>query len=209
MAEEGANNNRSSDSLQKKWFSFSNISTFGLAIFMLLMIFNPNFKAYVIQALMQVGFFQPDISRGRETNMETIQATHFSDIRGQTINVADQKGKVVFLNFWATWCPPCIAEMPSINRLYLKYKDNADVVFLIVDVDGKIAESKNFMVKRNFSLPLFVPASNIPKNYFSGTLPTTVILDKTGSVAFRHIGMADYSSPEVSDLLDELVNVNQ
>lgn len=206
MAHDRVDEDKSSDNVNKKWFSFSNISTIALAIFILLMIFNPNLKAHVIQVLMKVGFFQPDISEVSERNLETIQPSQFTDIKGQTINVADLKGKVVFINFWATWCPPCIAEMPSINRLYLKYKDQADVVFLIVDVDGKIVESNDFMMKRSFNLPLFIPAGHIPKIYFSGTLPTTVILDKSGNLAFKHIGVADYSSPDVPALIDQLVN---
>jgi len=194
----------------KKWFTFSNISTALLAIFMLVMLFSPDFKGLVIQGLMKVGLFQPDIPENLKENSVPIQQApskqvSFTDVKGKTINLSDQKGKVVFMNFWATWCPPCIAEMPSINGLYLKYKDNKNVIFIMVDVDGKIEASTAFMQKRKFNLPVYIPASEIPQDYFSGSMPTTVILDKQGNIAFHHTGGADYENPKVSAFIDKLI----
>ncbi|MBE9601512.1 TlpA disulfide reductase family protein [Pedobacter sp. MC2016-24] len=193
----------------KKWFTFSNISTALLAIFMLAILFSPDVKGLVIQGLMKVGLFQPDISEKAQENSVPIQQASakqvsFTDVKGKTINLSDQKGKVVFMNFWATWCPPCIAEMPAINSLYSKYKDNKNVVFIMVDVDSKIDASTEFMKKRHFSLPVYIPASEMPEDYFSGSMPTTVILDKAGNIAFHHLGGADYANPEVSAFIDKL-----
>ncbi|MBB5439185.1 thiol-disulfide isomerase/thioredoxin [Pedobacter sp. AK017] len=195
---------------KKKWYSFSNLSTAVLGVFLIAMFFSPDLKGTVIQGLMKIGLFQPDIPKevaGKVSN--AAQAAQppevsFTDVTGKTINLSRLKGKVVFLNFWATWCPPCIAEMPSINKLRAKYKSNEKVVFLLVDVDSKIDASTAFMKKRKFDLPVYVPASEVPQEYFSGSMPTTVILDRAGGIAFHHVGGADYGNPEVSAFIDKL-----
>ena len=69
----------------------------------------------------------------------------FKDKSGNVVQLNDLKGKVVFINFWATWCPPCIHELPSIDQLRQSLKDNKDIVFLMVDVDGDIDKSSAFM----------------------------------------------------------------
>jgi thiol-disulfide isomerase/thioredoxin len=203
------NTNQSTTPVNKKWFTFSNIITIVLVLFMLIMFFSPEVKGIVIQGLMKVGLFQPDLPENAGGNSTPVQQAPdeqvtFTDVKGGTISLSDQKGKVVFMNFWATWCPPCIAEMPSINSLYSKYKDNKNVIFIMVDVDGKIDASIAFMKKRKLNLPVYIPSSAIPQEYFSGSMPTTAILDKSGNIAFHHLGGADYGNPEVSAFIDKL-----
>ncbi|TCK83622.1 TlpA family protein disulfide reductase [Albibacterium bauzanense] len=204
------NNNQNTREVKKRWFTFSNISTAVLMLFLLAMFFSPDLKGAVIQGLMKIGLFQPDIPEKvatKDSNAAVaaqIPEVSFRDVKGKTISLSELKGKVVFMNFWATWCPPCIAEMPSINKLRAKYKNNEKVVFLLVDVDSKIDASTAFMKKRKFDLPVYVPASEIPREYFSGSMPTTVILDKSGAIAFHHLGGADYENPEVSAFIDKL-----
>ena len=118
----------------------------------------------------------------------------FKDEQGNTVELSSLAGKVVFINFWATWCPPCIHEMPSINDLRKSFKDNDQIVFLMVDVDGEIEQSSAFMKDNKYDLPVFIPNSNIPSDYLAGAIPTTVILDKKGQMADRMEGGRDYST---------------
>jgi thiol-disulfide isomerase/thioredoxin len=194
------------DKHRNKWFSFSNIAAVAMAIFVIAMFFSPELKGVVIQGMMRIGFFQPDVAETpvAEGSQSDSNDAAFTDQNGKSVQLSDLKGKVVFLNFWASWCPPCIAEMPSIDQLYAKYKDDTNIVFLIVDVDGKIASSVEFMQKREFKLPVYVPAGATPVEYFSGTIPTTLIFNKTGNVVFKHTGAADYSSTDISDFIDKL-----
>lgn len=122
------------------------------------------------------------------------------------INTQDLIGKVVFINFWATWCPPCIAEMPSIQILYDKFKDNKDIVFLIVDVDADLIGAERFMKSRKFTLPLYIPNSNIPSSFLKGAIPTTVILDKRGNIDVRLEGGRDYTAPQITQALQSLLS---
>lgn len=130
----------------------------------------------------------------------------FKDEHGQNVSVESLKGKVVFINFWATWCPPCIEEMPSIDKLYRSYSDRDDVVFITVDVDNKIEESTAFMKDNGYELPVYTPASNIPSDYLAGAIPTTVILARNGEMMGRLEGGRDYSAQDFIQAFGDLVN---
>lgn len=141
-------------------------------------------------------------------NVEDISANDgvsFMDGNKKVISLKDLKGKVVFINFWATWCPPCIHEMPSIASLKKRYKDNPAVVFLMVDVDGNYEKSKKFMDDNKFDLPVHVPNGDIPSNFLGNSIPTTVILDQTGKMIARMEGGRDYMAPEMIEAMDDLV----
>lgn len=132
----------------------------------------------------------------------------FKDKDGNKISLTSLKGKVVFINFWATWCPPCIHEMPSINELRQIFKGNDNIEFLMVDVDNKIEQSTTFMEENKYDLPVYTPASNIPSDFLGGSIPTTVVLDKSGNMAARLEGGRDYTAPEIVKALNELVASN-
>ncbi|CAN5523383.1 hypothetical protein BH09BAC6_BH09BAC6_29750 [soil metagenome] len=173
---------------------------------LLLLIFNPSAKALLIRGLMHVGLFQPDISAPLKAGntIATAPDITFEDSDRKIIHLDDLKGKVVFINLWATWCPPCIAEMPSINELYAKLKNNKNVVFIMADVDNNLQQSGQFMTKHQLHMPLYEPVTAIPATLFGGTIPTTIIINKDGKVVFRHEGAADYSNPKMLDYLNKL-----
>lgn len=190
----------------KKWITKSNIGNALFFIAMMVLIFNADAKSWLMQGLMKIGFFQPEISQTtafKETQ-PSIADVQFIDVNGQQVNLSSLNGKVVFINFWATWCPPCIAEMPSINAFYQKFKDNPNVVFLMVDVDGNFKKSEKFMQRRNFDLKVWNAASSIPETYLGGSIPTTVILDKQGRLVFRHEGGADYENKDFQESINKL-----
>jgi len=195
----------------KDKISISNVFTGILMIFVIAMLISPDFKGLVTQNLMKIGLFQPNVpvkpSEELAANF-TANAKNeeilFKNPEGHVIELADQKGKVVFINFWATWCPPCIAEMPSINTLYSDLKDNDKVMFMMVDVDDNRTKSQKFMDKRKFDLPIYTPASQIPTSYMSGAIPTTLVLNKYGKVVFKHEGMGDFSNEEFRAFLTKL-----
>lgn len=194
----------------KKHFTLSNLFTTILIVFVLAMLIKPNFKGYVIQNLMKVGLFQPKIPASAETMLVETESSLetenilFKSINGEIIDLKDQSGKVVFINFWATWCPPCIAEMPTIQKLYTHFKDDDRILFLLVDVDNKPDRSQKFMDKRKFDLPVYTAVSAIPHILLTGAIPTTVVLNKNRKIVFKHEGTADYSNEEFINYIKEL-----
>lgn len=171
----------------------------------LILLFSTDAKAFLQQSLMKVGFFKPNLENVVTKNIDK----DYLDVKlinnhGEVVTLADFKGKVVFINFWATWCPPCIAEMPSIQILHDKFKDDSDVVILTVEIESKKEKAKQFMKRKKLTLPVYYPNSNLPIVLFDGTLPTTVILDKEGNIAHKTLGMADYSGNDIVDFLKEI-----
>ena len=206
-----SHSNLNSMEMKKKWLTRSNLITALMLFFVLAMIISPQFKAIIIQGLMKIGLFQPAIPQQSDQAGSSLVSSSevggemiFKDENGKTINLSDLKGKVVFINFWATWCPPCIAEMPSINKLSEKFKDNSDVVFLMVDMDANMKKSQKFIQKHGYSLKVYIPASQISPEYFAGALPTTLLFDKSGKLVFKHEGGADYSNTEFEKFLNSL-----
>lgn len=199
----------------KSLFSFSNIITVILVIFGVALFFSPALKGAVLRSLVEMGLFQPSVP-GTGPDTEAVQPSSaqassiqqgsvlFKSAEGELIDLSRQQGKVVFINFWATWCPPCIAEMPSIQKLYTAFKDNEKFLFLMVDVDNNPERSLKFMQKGDYDLPVHTPASAIPPSFLGSAIPTTLVLDKKGEVVFKHEGMGDYSAPEFQSFMKEL-----
>ena len=125
---------------------------------------------------------------------------------GKTVSLEAYKGKIIFINFWATWCPPCIAEMPSIQKLYADYQDK--MVFLFVTTDS-FEKANAFMIKENLTLPVYQSLSNPPLEMESSTIPATYLIDQSGNVIVAKIGTADWNSDSFREKLDELLKNNQ
>lgn len=143
-----------------------------------------------------------------ETTVAETGKVAFRDQKGQVVTLDSLKGKVVFINFWATWCPPCIHEMPSINSLWSTFKGNQHIEFLMVDVDNDIEKSAAFFKENSYDLPLYTPSGDIPPEFLGASIPTTVILDKNGQIVERLEGSRDYAAPEITKALEELINAN-
>lgn len=165
--------------------------------------FIPSAKALLIRGLMEVGLFSAKIESVK-TPPQDLSILQFKDAQGKIINLADLKGKIIFLNFWATWCPPCLAEMPSINKLHQQFKNDSDIVFLMIDADGDFQKSQAYMDKRDYQMPIYTFYSDLPQNIFDRSLPTTLIFDKQGRIAHKNIGAANYASKKIINFIKEL-----
>ncbi|MEC4114313.1 TlpA family protein disulfide reductase [Myroides pelagicus] len=128
------------------------------------------------------------------------------DANGNKIKMSALQGKAVFVNFWATWCPPCIKEMPSIEALKNKLKGE-DIVFVMVDVDGDHDKAQRFMDKKKYKLPVYIPVSSVSPNYLGNAVPTTLIFDKKGNMVQRIVGGVDYDSKKVEEFMRYVINM--
>ncbi|MES2427575.1 MAG: TlpA disulfide reductase family protein [Bacteroidota bacterium] len=195
----------------KKLITWSNVTTVVLTLLLIVLLINPQAKAVMIEGLMKVGLFKPPVENTEPAKVVSGGANVapgllLTDPDGKVINTKDQQGKVLFINFWATWCPPCIAEMPSINKMYARYKNNPKVMILEVDVDSDFSKSVPFMKKNKYQMPVYNMASELPEGFLSSAIPTTVIIDKTGTVVARHEGGADYTDNGFYKYLDGLIS---
>lgn len=128
---------------------------------------------------------------------------NLKDINGSDFNFREVKGKVVLINFWATWCPPCIAEMPSMQLLYDDYKDKVDFVFVSSESEVTI---NTFLKKNEYSFQVFNPISEPPKHLNIKSIPRTFLIDKKGNIVIDKSGAANWNSDSVRKTIDRLLN---
>lgn len=184
--------------MRLKKITFSDVATVVLALVTIAMIFSIRARTWAIMGLMSLGFYNPKIPVIKPgEKLMPAPAMVVQTIDGKTVDLQQQKGKVVFINFWATWCPPCRAEMPSVNDFYEKVKNDPGIVFLSVDVDNRLNNSSAFMKNSGYQIPVYGGTlDGLPTSFFSGTIPTTLVIDKRGLVVFNHAGKASYDGDE-------------
>ena len=122
----------------------------------------------------------------------------------RTVSLSQLRGKIVVLNFWATWCAPCVEEMPSLSRMQQKMKDKGVTVLAVsVDVDGNAYH--RFLKDHNVEfLTVREPDHKTADLYGTFKFPETYILDRDGKVRRKFIGAVDWTEPEIVDFLNKL-----
>lgn len=122
---------------------------------------------------------------------------------GKPVSLRTLKGKAVFMNFWATWCPPCVAEMPGIQKLY-EATQSENVAFVMISVDKDFDKLQRFMRRKKYTFPVYQLAENsIPALYASKAIPTTFVISGNGKLTLRHEGMANYNTAAFKAFLRE------
>ena len=128
----------------------------------------------------------------------------FVNEKREKIALSDLKGKVVFVNFWATWCRPCVEEMTSINELKKKFKDK-DIVFVMLNIEADLEKAKKFMVQRKLDLPVYVVGKTVSPDLFKNVVPTTLIYNKEGKLEGNIQGMMDFNDPKIYEAIKQLL----
>ncbi len=126
------------------------------------------------------------------------------DEEGNIMEVAQLKGKTVFINIWASWCPPCIAEMPGINKLYQRFKDDPDISFLMISADEEQEKALSLYRRKEFDFPIYFPVSKLPSALSYKSIPSTFVISPAGYIAYRKEGMASYDHSSFYDFLEKL-----
>jgi peroxiredoxin len=128
-------------------------------------------------------------------------------LNGDKVQLAALKGKIIFLNFWASWCGPCKEEMPSMEALYQHFKER-DFVLLSISVDyGGPDPVRKLIEKHRYRFPVLLdPAGKTLDLFEISKIPAMLIIDRRGKMIGRVIGSRNWSSPEVFSLVDQLLN---
>jgi peroxiredoxin len=139
-------------------------------------------------------------------------AANFSlkDLKGNEISLASLRGKVVFLNIWATWCAPCREEMPSIQSLYKSFKGNTDFVVLAVSQDTDGSSVQPFVEHNRLQFTVLLdPRNKIGELYDVNGIPETFIIGRDGRIVAHHVGPYDWSNADIREALQELIKSKQ
>ncbi|NAW51023.1 redoxin domain-containing protein [Elizabethkingia argentiflava] len=167
------------------------------------LIFVPEVKVFIQRSLIYMGFFKPNLAK-HPAALSTTKAMSLKDVNGRITDLSALKGKIVFINFWATWCPPCIAELPTIESLYQHFAEDREVVFIILEVEGQQIKAEKLFQDQGFSLPLYFANGTIPQDFFRGKLPTSIILDKNTHMVYQSEGLTNYADPKLISFIKQL-----
>lgn len=129
-------------------------------------------------------------------------------LTGQQVRGAELEGRPLFINFWATWCAPCVAELPSIQALIARMRESDDRFRFLLVTDEEAPLVDAFLRRREDlgDLPVYLAHEGVPAELWFVVRPTTFIVDCEGKIVLRHTGPADWSAPSVRSFLDSILD---
>lgn len=178
-----------------------NLSNFAFIILLAVLIFTPvGFHARVF--VTRIFSFSPSVLDKEEQLVLSDYNWNLSGLDEVVFDFKNVERKVVLVNFWATWCPPCVAEMPSLQKLYNDYGEKVEFVLIANDEKEKV---KRFLSKKEYDFPVYFEKNSSPEVISPEYIPTTFIIDKAGNVVVEKTGAANWNSTTTRELLDSLI----
>lgn len=124
------------------------------------------------------------------------------DLNGNKHNLSDYKGEVIFINYWASWCAPCLAETSQFQQLYADYGSKVKFLFISNEEQQIVA---NYANNKKIELPIFTPITQYPNQLQTSSLPTTFIINKQGVLVLKKTGIAQWDGSDSRRILDSLI----
>ncbi len=189
--------------MKKRKFKISDII---FVVFILLLII-PQTRTPIQVAVnkLKVAIWSPSVEDEEDQNEVTPFEYAVVNLQGNSQSILVGKGKVTFISYWATWCPPCIAELPGIQDLYKDYGDKVNFILLTQEEPDKV---QRFINKKDYELPIYFPKMQAPEVLQENSIPTNYVIDTTGKIIIKETGAADWNSKKVRKLLDDLIENN-
>jgi peroxiredoxin len=161
-----------------------------------------------VAALFAVYFLTSGSNEGKKIIKEGDRAPEFTlatpDQR--SVSLSEHRGRVVLVHFWATWCPPCVEEMPRLEQLYREFFGNDLEVFAVNVDDGGAETVSSFLRQNRITIPVLLnPGGSVARRYGTYKFPETYVLDRSGTVRYKVIGPLDWMAPETTSALRRLV----
>jgi len=186
--------------MKKRKITFSDVL---FIVFIGLLLF-PQTRTPIQVALnkVRVLVFSPSELDGEEQTQLAPFDYRVTDLNGKLTSVPIGQGKITFISYWATWCPPCIAELPSIQKLHAEYGER--ITFLLL-TNEKPETVKRFLKKKALDLPVFTPQMEAPEALYETSIPTNYVLNQKGKIIIKETGAADWDSERVRGVLNILL----
>jgi len=162
----------------------------------------PASRKIVSATIIRYSMFQPRETEDLIYLKENDYNWYLVDMNGNRHPFSEFKGQPVFLNLWATWCPPCIAEMPSIQRLYDEYGDKMAFVLASQEEANTI---QAFVKSKGYTFPIYNLAGGMPNVLSSRSIPASFLISSEGKVIMKKQGAAKWDGKKVKQILDEML----
>ncbi len=189
--------------LKKKWYSILSDIVF---VVLLVLLIIPSTRTDVASFFIRLTSLPPsslDVEEQIKIDNQS-KTWNLLDMDGNPVSFESLNNKPIFLNFWATWCPPCIAELPGIDELHDKY--SSDVNFVLVSNESR-AKVRAFAKKNQFEELPFYQNNSVPNIFASQSIPTTFIISKDGVIVLSKEGVAKWNSGKVENIIEKLISV--
>ncbi len=158
------------------------------------------FFSYMIACTSPVSNDTVSLTSEEANEAKQLPSFMLMNAKNEIININSFNGKKVFVNLWATWCPPCRKEMPSIAKLYQSI-DTTKAVFIMLSLDDNFDKARNYIKTQKMNLPIYYPAENLPKLFNVTGIPTTFIFNEQGLLVQRVDGGDDFNTPRYKAML--------
>lgn len=163
-----------------------------------------NVSAFAQRMILNTGLFTPGTELiDKEVAEDFDYSQKIKTLDGEIVSMEEFKGKLIFLNLWASWCGPCRAEMPGIEELVSELKDSEDIVFVMLSIDQKEAAALKFMKRMKFDFPTYTMGGPLTNQLRVPSIPTTFVVSPSGKIIRKKIGMAKYNTKSFKNFLTE------
>lgn len=126
------------------------------------------------------------------------------DLSGKSVTLSDFKGKVVMVEFWATWCPPCVLAIPHLKKMHKKF-DKEDFVLLAISIDSDLEKLKKFVAKRRIAYPVLFSDKKVERLFHVVNIPTTFLIDRQGNIAHQYMGFVPESAQYIEKDIESML----
>ena len=148
----------------------------------------------------------PESPTGSLAFLSAAKALPVYDRRGAAIDLSKAKGRVTIVHFWATWCPPCVEEIPALSRFWDRYRNRSDIALYAVSVDKDWKTIDDFSKKSPNQLPIYRDPNEATAHRFGSTqYPETYIVNASGRVLYRVQGGIDWTDAEIQKRIDQIL----
>ena len=163
-----------------------------------------------LNEIMEAPALEPSLKDGNIISIDfETNALQFADLDSKMFSIQDFKGKTLFINYWATWCNPCLAEMPSMADLYERYSSNDDIVFLYLSRE-ELKTIQEYIPKDESlqKIPIYKVVTD--DEFFATTgIPTTFIINSSGDLIVKDVGSAFWNDQSVFNFIDNLLGIDE
>jgi len=180
------------------------LKDWGITVLLVVILLVPSWRltlaSLVQSAVLKTGLLKPKVEATGVTLGAADYQVTLEAANGQLLSLDEWQGQTLFLNFWATWCAPCLAEMPDLEALYQELNQHPNLKFAFISTDKDWEKAKSFMTRKGYEMPLYrvVGGSAL---FNVSTLPTTMVINNAGELVVNRQGMAQYHSQEFMKFL--------
>lgn len=123
---------------------------------------------------------------------------------GEVVRLSSFKGKTLFFHVWATWCGPCLAELPSVVRLADQFRDDPNIRFVLVSIDENLEDLDRFIEAKGLSMPVYSLKTPLPNELQTSGIPATFFIDAAGTIRRQQVGSDDWDRKSIADELRQI-----